>query len=106
MIFDMRTYVCKPGTIKDQMALYEKMGMAPQTENLGQPYFYGITETGLVNSYVHIWQYENAADREQRRANMAADPRWTAYLKVSREAGYLERQENALMTAAPFWQPK
>ena len=105
MLFDVRTYVCKPGTIKDHMALYEKMGMEAQANNLGKPFFYGITETGLVNSYMHIWKYENAADREQRRANMLADPRWITYMKASRDAGYLERQENMLMNAAPFWTP-
>ena len=106
MLFDVRTYVCKPGTIKDHLALYEKMGRVPQAENLGEPFFYGFTETGLVNSYVHIWKYENAADREQKRANMMADPRWIAYTEASRKAGYLERQENALLTNVPFWNPK
>jgi hypothetical protein len=28
------------------------------------------TETGDPNEYVHIWVYENAADREARRAAM------------------------------------
>ena len=44
-------------------------------------------------THVHIWAYENAADREQRRADMQADPEWQAFLKMSAEAGNLLRQE-------------
>lgn len=106
MLFDARTYVCKPGTIKDHMALYEKLGRAPQIKHLGEPVFYGVTETGVVNSYLHIWQYENAGDRETKRAALFSDPDWLAYMKASREAGFLERQENSLMSPAPFWTPK
>lgn len=106
MLFDVRTYVCKPGTIKDHLALYDQLGRGVQTRHLGEPVFYGVTETGLVNSYMHIWRYADAGDREAKRAALFADPEWLAYMKASREAGYLERQENVLMTAAPFWQPK
>ncbi len=54
MLFDHRTYTCKPGTLPKQMALYEKHGMAAQQRHLGKPIFYAITETGVVNIYVHI----------------------------------------------------
>ena len=46
-----------------------------------------ITESGEINTIVHIWVYEDAADRAKRRAAMAADPDWQAYLKKSGEAG-------------------
>ena len=106
MLFDHRTYTCKPGTIKKHLALYEELGMAAQKRHLGEPLFYGITETGPVNTYVHIWVYENAADREKRRAAMQADPDWNAYLQKSAEAGYLIAQENKLMMPAPFFKAK
>lgn len=103
MLFDHRTYACKPGTIAKQMALYEEHGMAAQQRHLGKPVFYAITETGPVNSYVHIWAYKDAADRATRRAAMQADPDWIAFLKISAEAGCLISQQNALMVEAPFF---
>lgn len=103
MLFDHRTYTCKPGTLPKQLALYEKHGMAVQQRHLGKPLFYAITETGPVNSYVHIWVYEDAADRARRRAAMQADPEWSAFLGMSAEAGHLVAQENKLMVAAPFF---
>ena len=106
MILDMRTYTCRPGTIKKHMALYEEFGLAPQTRHLGQPILYGMTETGDVNTYVHVWVYESAADRETRRAAMQADPDWQAYLEKSAEAGYLIAQENKILVPAPFFTAK
>jgi len=103
VIFDHRTYVCRPGTIKQQLATYEKHGLAPQTRHLGQPLLYAMTDVGDVNSYVHIWVYEDAADRAKKRAAMQADPDWQAYLKISAEAGNLIRQENKILTPVPFF---
>jgi hypothetical protein len=103
MLFDHRTYTCKPGTLPRHMALYEKHGLAAQQRHLGKPLFYGITETGLVNSFVHIWVYADAADRAEKRAAMQADPEWIEYLGMSAEAGNLVSQENKLMVEAPFF---
>lgn len=66
MLYDHRTYTCTPGTLKKQMALYEKHGWAIQKRHLGEPLLYGPVETGNVNSYVHIWVFKDAADRSQR----------------------------------------
>ncbi len=102
MIYDHRTYVCRPGTIRKQLALYAEHGFAAQRRILGEPVLYAQTETGDVNAFVHIWRYEDAADRAARRANLAADPEWLAYLARSAEAGYLVSQVNTLLTSAPF----
>ncbi|MGI9500886.1 MAG: NIPSNAP family protein [Geminicoccaceae bacterium] len=106
MIFDQRTYTCKPGTVPLQLALYEKHGKTPQEKHLGKPVLYGITETGTINTYVHIWAYEDAADRAKRRGAMQADPDWQDFLKKSAEAGHLQAQENQILTAAPFFDLK
>ncbi|NOU06646.1 MAG: NIPSNAP family protein [Hyphomicrobiaceae bacterium] len=103
MIFDLRTYTCKPGTIKAHMALYEKMGYAPQSRCLGKPVVYGITEVGDVNSFVHIWAYKDVTDRATKRAAMWADPEWLAYVKASGELGALAKQENTLLNATSFF---
>jgi hypothetical protein len=104
MIFDHRTYTVKPGKMKEQLELYEKHGLQVQIRHLGAPVLYGVAETGPLNTYVHVWAYESAADREQKRAAMQADPEWQAYLAKSAEAGYLTGQENRILTAAPFFE--
>lgn len=103
MLLDVRTYTCHPGTIKKHLALYEKMGKAPQTRHLGQPLAYLTTETGNVNQYIHIWVYESAGDRETKRAAMWADADWIAYTVESAKLGALDSQENRLMTPVDFF---
>lgn len=105
MIYDHRTYTCRPGTIKKHMKLYEEFGWEVQAKHLGQPVVYGAVETGDVNSYVHIWAYKDAADRAAKRAAMAADPAWQTFLKKSAEAGNLVSQSNTILTPAPFFEP-
>lgn len=103
MLLDVRTYTCHPGTIKNQLALYEKMGKTPQSKHLGQPLAYLITETGNPNQYVHIWVYDSAGDRETRRNAMQADPDWIAYTQESAKLGALAQQENKLMRPVDFF---
>ena len=103
MIYDHRTYVCRPGTIKKHLAIYEQYGWEPQRRHLGEPVLYATTETGDVNSYVHVWAYKDAADRASRRAAMAADPDWQLFLQKSAEAGYLVSQSNKILQPASFF---
>lgn len=102
MLLDVRTYTCRPGRLKPQLELYEQFGLTPQKRHLGEPFAFLITETGPINSYIHIWAYENAGDREKKRAAMQADPDWQLYLQKSAESGNLVSQENRLMTPATF----
>ena len=103
MLLDVRTYRCRPGTIKKHLELYERMGKGPQSRHLGQPLAYLVTETGDPNEYVHIWVYQDAADRERRRAAMQADPEWVAYTQESAKLGALEHQNNKLMRPVDFF---
>lgn len=103
MLLDVRTYTCRPGTIKQHLALYEKMGKEPQSRHLGQPLAYMTTETGNPNQYIHIWIYENAGDREAKRNAMWSDPDWLAYTQESAKLGALVEQENKLMKPVDFF---
>jgi hypothetical protein len=102
MLIDHRTYTVKPGTMAKHLKIYEEYGLKPQTRHLGEPLLYMITESGEVNTYVHVWGYKDAADRAARRAAMQADPEWQTYLQKTGEAGYLIAQRNNLMTPASF----
>ena len=75
--------------------------MLPPTGDVGFP-IVGARAQFFMNQIVHIWVYEDAADRAKRRAAMQADPDWQAYLKKSAEAGYLENQVTKLMLPVKF----
>ena len=102
MLLDHRTYTVRPGTMNKQLALYEEFGMKAQKRHLGEPLAYLVAESGELNVYVHIWVYQDAADRAKKRAAMQADPEWLVFMQKNAEAGYLIKQENKLMTPAPF----
>jgi len=105
MLFDMRTYTCRPGTLKAHLDLYSAEGYPVQKRHLGDPILYGITESGPQNSYVHVWVYKSAADREECRKALETDPEWIAYRKKSAAAGFLVSQENRLLSKAAFFDP-
>ena len=104
MIFDVHQYKCRYGTVQAQIKLYEETGMAAHRRHLGKPLVFGIGETGDLDSYTHVMVFENAAERESRRAALAADPEWQAYLAACREAGNIVRRENHTLQAASFFE--
>jgi hypothetical protein len=102
VLVDHRTYRVKPGTLQKYLDLYEKHGYAAQIRHLGKPLGYLYTESGDMNTIVHMWVYEDAADRARRRATMQADPEWQNYVKLMAEAGFLVDQSTRLMLPAAF----
>jgi len=102
VLVDHRTYRIKPGMTQAHLDIYEQYGFAPQTRHLGQPFAYMFAESGDVNTIVHLWAYEDAADRAKRRAGMMTDPEWRIYLQKLNESGYLLEQKTSLMIPAKF----
>ncbi|MCC7275075.1 MAG: NIPSNAP family protein [Alphaproteobacteria bacterium] len=101
MILDQRTYTLHPGKLAEYLAAYEAEGYPIQTRHLGKPFGYFFTEVGTLNQIVHMWAYESMADREQKRAAMAADPAWQAWVKKG--PGFFQHQENCILKSAPFF---
>ena len=102
MLVDHRTYRIRPGRVPAYLDNYEKHGFAAQTRHIGQPVAYMFSESGEINTLVHIWAYEDAADRAKRRAAMQADPEWQNFLRINGESGNLVEQRTMLMIPAKF----
>lgn len=105
MLLDVRTYKIKPGCMAPHLELYGRLGYPVQLKYLGEPLCFAQAETGELNSIVHVWVYDSAADREQKRGRMAQDPDWKNYLSESAKAGYILEQKNSLMTPTAFAPP-
>ena len=100
MIIDERTYTLQPGKLKEWQALYEREGLPVQGRILGNLIGFFVTEVGTLNQIVHLWGYENFAERERRRAQMNADPAWQAYLQKA--APFMQRMENRILAPLSF----
>lgn len=99
MIVEERIYTLKPMTAPQFLKVAEE-GAAIQQEILGKPLGYFSTEFGPQNQIVHLWVYKDVEERAQRRAALAADPRWA---QVRPRLGeFLVSQENKLLIPAKF----
>ncbi len=105
MIVDLRIYTARPGKLAAFVALYQEHAWSLQQRYLGRCLGWYTTTEGALNQVVHLWAYDSQADRETRRAAMAADPAWREYLRRSEEAGLLVSQENRLMSPTAFCPP-
>ena len=57
-------------------------------------------ETGPVNQVIHMWGYDNVAERERRRAELVADPEFLAYVTKARDM--ITDQDVRILVPAPF----
>lgn len=100
MIIEERTYTVKPGAVQVYYKDYDPRGLAIQTRILGNLIGYFHTEIGELNQIVQLWGYDSLAERERRRALLAADPEWHAYLAQSPDI--IVKMELRILIPAPF----
>jgi len=100
MIVEERCYTLKPGAVHLYYEDYNPRGLKIQTRILGNLIGYFHTEIGQLNKVVHLWGYNSLAERERRRALLAADPEWLEYLKQSPDI--VVDMESRILVPAPF----
>lgn len=100
MIYEMRTYRMKVGTVPAYLRLVEDEGIAIQRSHLGQLVGYFFSDIGPLNEIVHVWAYADLNDRDARRAKLAADPRWQDFLPKIQ--ALIEVMENKILKPAAF----
>ena len=102
VLVDLRTYRVKPGTAQAQMDVYEKYGLATQIKYCGEPIAYLSAESGDLNTLVHLWAFQSAGDRAEKRAAMTKEPAWQEYVRQNAQNGYIVDQRTSLMVPAKF----
>ncbi|KIQ03448.1 hypothetical protein RU07_08360 [Agrobacterium tumefaciens] len=100
MIIDHRTYTVRHGHMKQYLEQFERVALPIQLRHLGKFIGSFVSDIGPQNQVVHIWAYDDITDRETRRANMAADPEWQAFLTLN--AGSFVAQENKILKPTTF----
>jgi hypothetical protein len=100
MIVELRTYTLHPGKVPEMVKLYREEGLGLQKRHLGEFLGYFVAETGNLNQVFFLWGYAGLDDRAERRARMAEDPEWQAYLQ--KVVPLLVSQENRLMRPTDF----
>jgi NIPSNAP len=98
MIYELRTYTVKPGTLGDMVKAASTVSRDIRGDNFGKLEGYWSTEIGPLNQVLHMWSYRDFEERAKLRAELAKNPRWGGeYLPLIRPL--LLRQEVRLLNA-------
>ena len=93
MIVEERTYQLHVGKVPEYLRLYGEEGRAIQEPILGNMVGWFVqNDIGDVNQIVHLWGYEDLADRAARRATMARTPDWQAFVQEAAAADRVAAQ--------------
>ena len=104
MFVEQRLYTCAPGNTGEFLRVYENEGRAPQTQHLGQPVGYYISEIGPLNQVTTLWAYDSLDERGERRRTLFQDPAWIGFLGKARPL--FTAQETRILTPAPFFKER
>jgi hypothetical protein len=104
VIVEMRQYQFIPGKVKPYFDLVEAEAIALQTQYLGAPVGYYSTDIGPQSQVIHMWAFDDYADRERKRAALDAVPEWQAFQPKS--AALVQSYDTRILVPAPFYTPK
>lgn len=82
MIVEERIYTIAPGKLPAYLEAYTAGPLQLQQRVLGNLIGYFTTDFGPLSTLVHLWGYDTLAERDRRRAELAREPEWAAYLKL------------------------
>src|SRR5438034_930469 len=97
MIYELRTYTVKPGTLGDMIKAASTV--LPEREKDSKIVGLWATEAGQPNEACHIWDYPSLNARAEARGNAMKDPAWQEFL--GKGPGFLEEMHSTIMLPAP-----
>ena len=98
MIYELRTYTVKPGTVQEVAKNASTVSREIRGDKYGKLEGYWVTEIGPLNQVMHLWSYADLNERARLRAELGKNPRWTGeYLPLTRP--HLLRQDIRLLNA-------
>lgn len=95
----MRTYQVQPGKAGEFLRMYQADGL-PLISRYARLIGCWTKESGVLNSAVFIWAYDDLGHRTRQRAQMAQDAEWNAF--VPRMLPYLVHQESVFLNPVAF----
>jgi hypothetical protein len=99
MIYEMRTYQVQAGKASEFLKIYQANGLGIITR-YAKLVGCWTTESGVLNSVVFLWAYDDFAHRAAQRAKLGQDPEWQKFVPMI--LPYLLHQESVFLTPAAF----
>src|SRR6201987_3790066 len=97
MLYEVRTYTLRPGTLAEFEERYEKR--LPLREKHSKLGAFWHTEFGPLNQAIHVYSYDDLQHRTRESAARAQDPAWS---QLPGGGDLLVAQEAEIMNPAPF----
>lgn len=95
MIYEFRTYRLKPGGLAE---VEKRFGEAYEVRRKYSPLAaFWHTEIGPLNEIIHVWPYQDVAERARIRAEAAKDPGWPPKI-----ADFILRMRAEIVIPFPF----
>jgi hypothetical protein len=95
MIFEMRTYLLKPGTpLQAEQAFGERIEARSKLSRIAG---FWRTEVGTLNQIIHIWPYKDLNERDHIRAEAVKTGVWPPKI-----ADFVLDMESKILHPAPF----
>ena len=102
-IYELRTYEVIPGKMAEIMDLYKSEGWAAISGHPPKLVGYFTGDVGAINELIHIWKFDDDADRRAFWTGVFSDPKFMAFAKKVRPL--FVSQKNKLMLPAG-WGPQ
>ncbi len=77
MIYELRTYTVRAGTIGDMVKAASTVSREIRGDNFGKLEGYWSTDIGPLNQVMHLWSYSDLNERSKLRAELGKNARWT-----------------------------
>ena len=101
MIFDMRIYDVRPGTVPQYMAAVREVALPVRQKYGVQLVSWYYTEIGTLNRIYHTWAFRDWEHLNTAKAGFRNDPEWkNNYLP--RVQPLIVRQRNQIVIPADF----
>ena len=95
MIYEFRTYNCKPGSMPEVLKRWE--AAYPHRKQYSELAAFFTTEIGPLNQIIHVWPYKDLAERAKVREAASKDPNWPPKC-----AEFYERMDAEIYIPFPF----
>jgi hypothetical protein len=100
VIVEQRIYTIQVGKMNAFRDYYAEHALPVMKRVLGNFLGFFTSDLGELNQAIQLWGYDSYAERERRRALLATESEWLAYLKGGPPV--IITQENRILLPASF----
>ena len=99
-IYELRTYSVIVGKMSEVISLYSQEGWPALSKHPQKLVGYFTGDVGALNELIHVWKFDDDADRRAFWAGVFSDPAFMAFAAKIRPL--MREHNNKLMLSAPW----